>query len=82
MHADDSDLQISHETIHAAIYAHPRGALKKAMAEALRQEKPSRGHRRTTRAQGAFVPKAPRIVHRPEAIAKRTQSGHWESRPK
>jgi len=74
----DSDFQISHETIYAAIYAHPRGALKKAMVEALRQEKPNRGQRRTTLAKGGFVPEALRIVHRPETIAERTLPGHWE----
>jgi len=74
----DSDFQISHETIYAAIYAHPRGALKKAMVEALRQEKPNRGLRRTTLAKGGFVPEALRIAHRPEAIAERMLPGHWE----
>lgn len=78
MHPDDPDRQVSHETIYAAIYAHPRGSLKKTMVEALRQEKPSRGRRRTTLAKGGFVPEALRIVHRPEAIAERTLPGHWE----
>ena len=78
MHPDDPDQQVSHETIYTAIYAHPRGSLKKAMVEALRQEKPSRGRRRTTIANGGFVPEALRIVHRPEAIAERKLPGHWE----
>jgi len=30
------DRQVSHETIYAAIYAHPRGSLKQAMIAALR----------------------------------------------
>ena len=34
---------MSHETIYAAIYAQPRGGLKAAMIEALRQAKPKRG---------------------------------------
>ncbi|CAM2179527.1 hypothetical protein BLAT2472_40597 [Burkholderia latens] len=37
MHPDDPDQRASHETIYAAIYAHPRGGLKQAMIEALRQ---------------------------------------------
>jgi IS30 family transposase len=78
MHPDDPDRQVSHETIYAAIYAHPRGSLKKAMIEALRQEKPRRGRRRTTIAKRGFVPEELRIVHRPEAIAERTLPGHWE----
>lgn len=78
MHPDDPDRQVSHETIYTAIYAHPRGSLKKAMVDALRQEKPSRGRRRTTAATGSFVPEALRIVHRPEVIAERKLPGHWE----
>ena len=52
MHPEDPGLQVSHETIYAAIYAHPRGALKKAMVEALRQHKPQRGRRRQHRRHG------------------------------
>lgn len=78
MHGDDPESQVSHETIYAAIYAYPRGTLKMAMVEALRQGKPSRGLRRTTIAKRSFVPEALRIVHRPEAITTRTLPGHWE----
>ncbi len=78
MHPDDPDQHVSHETIYAAIYAHPRGGLKQAMIEALRQEKPVRGRRRTSIAGGGFVPEALRIVHRPEEIALRQWPGHWE----
>ena len=78
MHPNDPARQVSHETIYAAIYTHPRGSLKKAMVEALRQEKPRRGRRRTTAATGRFVPEALRIVHRPETIAERKLPGHWE----
>lgn len=78
MHPDDPAQQVSHETIYAAIYAHPRGSLKKAMIEALRQTKPARGRRRTTLAKGQTIPQAQRIVHRPEEIAQRQLPGHWE----
>ncbi|WP_448152199.1 IS30 family transposase [Castellaniella caeni] len=78
MHPNDASRQISHETIYAAIYAHPRGALKKALIEALRQAKPTRGRRRTTAARQSFVPEELRIVHRPEAVATRLVPGHWE----
>ncbi|MDQ3287140.1 MAG: helix-turn-helix domain-containing protein [Pseudomonadota bacterium] len=47
MHPDDPTNSISHETIYAAIYAQPRGALKQGMIDALRQAKPGRGRRRT-----------------------------------
>jgi len=78
MYPDDPDQRVSHETIYAAIYAHPRGELKQAMIDALRQEKPARGRRRTSLAQRSFVPEELRIVHRPEQIELRQWPGHWE----
>jgi len=52
MKPDDPSARVSHETIYAAIYAQPRGGLKAAMIDALRQAKPTRGLRRTTLAGG------------------------------
>jgi IS30 family transposase len=80
MHPEDPSLQVSHETIYAAIYAHPRGALKQALVEALRQHKPQRGRRRRTAANtgGVVIPDALRIRFRPEDVAERTLPGHWE----
>lgn len=78
MFPDDPQRQISHETIYAAIYAHPRGSLKQAMIDALRQQKPRRGQRRRTPAGGSMVPEALRIVYRPEEIETRLVPGHWE----
>lgn len=43
MNPEDASRQVSHETIYASIYAHPRGALKQGMLDALRQRKPARG---------------------------------------
>ncbi len=78
MHPDDPTNAISHETIYAAIYAQPRGALKQGMVDALRQGKAARGQRRTTLAKGRTIPEALRIVHRPEEIEQRLLPGHWE----
>ncbi len=47
--------RVSHETVYAAIYAHPRGALKQSLIEALRQSKPARGRRCRTLAKGNTV---------------------------
>ena len=69
---------VSHETIYAAIYAQPRGGLKAAMIEALRQAKPKRELKRRTAAGGAMVPESLRIVNRPEEIEARLIPGHWE----
>ncbi|KWZ32448.1 transposase [Burkholderia anthina] len=78
MHPDNPEQRVSHETIYAAIYTHPRGGLKQAMIEALRQEKPVRGNARKTLARKSFVPEELRIIHRPEAIETRQWPGHWE----
>lgn len=68
----------SHEPTYAAIYAYPRGGLKQASIEALGQEKPMRGRRRTSAAGPHYIPEALRIVHRPEEIEARLVPGHWE----
>jgi IS30 family transposase len=78
MKPDDASARVSHETIYAAIYAQPRGGLKAAMIEALRQAKPARGRRRTTLAGTSMVPESLRIIHRPEEIEARLVPGHWE----
>ena len=52
MYPDDPDRCVSHETIYAAIYAQPRGGLKAAMIEALRQGKPSNNSRRNRHGPG------------------------------
>jgi IS30 family transposase len=80
MHPDDPSWHVSHETIYAAIYAYPKGALKKEMIAALRQAKPARGRvRRSGAGKGALsVPEALRIQNRPEDVAERKLPGHWE----
>ena len=79
MHPDDPSQQVSHETIYAAIYAYPRGALREQMIAELRQRKPKRGRRRTVAQAGPVrVPKAQTIAHRPADIGKRELPGHWE----
>ena len=83
MHPDDSERQVSAETIYRAIYAHPRGPFKAEMVAALRQAKPSRGRRRTTAAStGGFVPEPLRIGTRPGISPcgrgqTRSQSRQW-----
>lgn len=80
MYPTDPGCHVSHETIYAAIYAYPRGALKQALVAALRQHKPQRGCRRRTAATtgGVVIPDALRIRLRPEDVAERKLPGHWE----
>jgi|SRR5690625_624205 len=80
MYPDDPTRQVSHETIYAAIYAHPKGSLRKEMVQALRQAKSRRGRpRRTAARAGALsIPEDIQIKHRPEEIEERLLPGHWE----
>ena len=82
MHPDDPSARVSHETIYAMIYAQiwaqPRGGLKAAMVEALRQGKTKRGTRRRTLAGSSIVPQSLKIIHRPEDVGARHFPGHWE----
>lgn len=82
MHPDDPAARVSHETIYAMIYAQPRGGLKAAMVEALRQHKPRRGAGRGIgRKPGggsAIVPESLKIIHRPDEVEARLIPGHWE----
>lgn len=78
-HPGDPAWSISHETIYAAIYAHPRGSLREGLIELLAQRKPQRGRRRRTAAKaGLKVPDALRIAERPEDVTARKLPGHWE----
>lgn len=79
MHPDDSSQRVSHETVFASIYAHPRGGLKKERVEALRQSKPKRGLRRTTAAKRTWVPEQLRIVHRPETARRHPLHGRSQT---
>jgi IS30 family transposase len=76
MHPDDPTRLISHETIHTAICAQPKGRLKAGMIAALRQHKPARGLRRTTLAGGSIALESLRIIHRPEEVEGRLVPGH------
>ena len=81
MHPDEPKARVSHETIYAMIYAQPRGGLKAALVEALRQGKHRRGvGRGIGRKPGggsAIVPESLRIIHRPEEVNARLVPGHW-----
>lgn len=82
MHPDAPQARVSHETIYAMIYAQPRGGLKAALVEALRQGKVRRGvGRGVGRKPGggsAIVPEALKIINRPADIDARLIPGHWE----
>lgn len=70
---------VSHETIYTALYALPRGELRRELLSALRQGRQNRRPRSrgTDRRQG-FVSDDVRIAERPEDVAGRMVPGHWE----
>ena len=70
---------LSHETIYTALYALPRGELRRELLLALRQGRQNRRPRSrgADRRQG-FVSDDVRIAERPEDVAGRMVPGHWE----
>lgn len=75
---DNPGMQVSHETIYTAIYAHASGELRKQLIACLRQ-----GHRkRLPRSRGTDrrggIPDMVSIHVRPPAIEDRVMPGHWE----
>jgi IS30 family transposase len=78
VHPETPSLQVSHETIYTAIYAMPRGALRKEVIGWLRF-----GHaKRRPRARGVDrrgkIPDMVSIHDRPPEIEERLIPGHWE----
>jgi IS30 family transposase len=66
-------LQVSHETIYTAIYAHPRGELRRQLIACLR-----RGHRARGTDRRWQIPEMVSIHLRPPEIEDRVMPGHWE----
>ena len=77
-HPDCPDLQVSHETIYSAIYAAPRGELRRQLVSLLRQ---GRGARRV-QARGigrrGALQDIVSIHLRPPEASDRLLPGHWE----
>jgi transposase, IS30 family len=79
MDKDDSAGTVSHETIYTALYALPRGELKRELLAHLRQGRQNRRPRsRGTDRRKGFVTDDIRISERPEEIEGRLIPGHWE----
>jgi len=71
-----SGLRVSHETIYQAIYAVPRGELRRELLACLRQGKPHRGRRsRDGERRGRICDS---IRERPAEVEGRLVPGHWE----
>ncbi len=78
MHPHDPRQQVSHETIYNAIYAYPRGELKKQLIGLLRQSRNTRRPRSGGKDRRGQIPEMVSIHVRPPEVADRTMPGHWE----
>lgn len=73
-----SGLRVSHEAIYTALYALPRGELRRELLSYLRQAKPMRGRKpKGSERRGKLVGMT-NIKERPEEIEGRLVPGHWE----
>ena len=69
---------VSHETIYAAIYAQPRGALRSDLVKALRCSRGGRLPRARGKSRFSAIQNAASIDTRPPEVAARVVPGHWE----
>lgn len=75
---DDPSRQVSHETIYTAIYAHPRGELRRQLIACLRQGKSTRMPRSRGNDRRGQIPEMVSIHVRPPEVNDRVMPGHWE----
>ena len=69
---------MSHETIYNAIYAYPRGELRRQLIALLRQGKSTRRPRSAGQDRRGQIPEMVSIHVRPPEIEDRLMPGHWE----
>jgi transposase, IS30 family len=69
---------VSHETIYAAIYAQPRGALRTELVKALRCSRGGRLPRARGKSRFSAIQNATSIDLRPAEVKGRIVPGHWE----
>ncbi|WP_394001701.1 IS30 family transposase [Luteimonas sp. WGS1318] len=77
-HPDQPELHVSHETIYAAIYAMPRGELRRQHVALLRQARGARRPLRRSAETRGKLPDMPSIHSRPPEVDARLVPGHWE----
>src|SRR3954468_6151632 len=72
-----SGLRVSHEAIYTALYALPRGTLRRELLSYLRQAKPIRGRKPKGAERRGKLCGMTNIRDRPEDVAGRLVPGHW-----
>ena len=78
LYPGDMEMQVSHETIYAYLYIHPRGTLKRKMIANLRRKHINRRVKNKERKKSAPIQDYISIDHRPEEVKDRKIAGHWE----
>jgi len=75
---DEPAMHVSHETIYNAIYAHPKGDLRKALIDCLRQGRSTRRPRSGGDDRRGQISEMVSIHVRPPEVSDRQLPGHWE----
>jgi transposase, IS30 family len=75
---DQRERHVSHETIYTAIYAQPRGELRRQLIACLRQGKSTRMPRSRGTDRRGGIPEMVSIHLRPPEVNDRVMPGHWE----
>lgn len=78
LYPGDMEMHVSHETIYAYLYVHPRGSLKRRMIANLRRKHVNRRSRDKERKKSAPIQDYVSIENRPPEVEERKISGHWE----
>ena len=76
---DSPEYHVSHESIYLAIYAYPRGELKRQLISYLRQGRGKRRLRTVSAGRRERYPADLSIHLRPPEVEDRLVPGHWES---
>lgn len=78
MYPEQPDFHVSHETIYCAIYATPRGELRRELISNLRQSHQERKARVQGTDRRGHLQDMRSIHDRPEEVLHRQVPGHWE----
>jgi IS30 family transposase len=75
---EDPTMHVSHDTIYTAIYAHPRGELRRQLIACLRHGRSTRMPRKRGVDRRGQIPEMVSIHVRPPEVEARLMPGHWE----
>ena len=75
---DEPERHVSHETIYTAIYAQPRGELRRQLIACLRHGRSTRLPRSRGSDRRGRIPEMVSIHVRPPEVDDRVMPGHWE----